>query len=152
MCCLSCFCCPLYCLSFFFLLCCLSFFVWRILITPLIYSNSSCCGVASTSCYLTTQVWHYLHLWDVVISEKGYPIGYRPFVPLFVPGILHTMASKEKQCTGLCVNDLWVIHESVLILCLNIHFLCLSVYGTMAICRTFKQIELWGSWPHRISK
>jgi hypothetical protein len=31
----------------------------------------------------------------VVIFEKGYPMGYLPFVPLFVPGILHT--AKEKN-------------------------------------------------------
>ena len=100
------------CLSFFFWsLCCLSFDL-RILITLLIYSKSSYCGVASTSGRLTTEIWHYLHLWYVVIFEKGYPMGYHPFVPLFVPSRLHRVASKEKQCTGLCENDIWVIHES----------------------------------------
>ena len=42
LCCLSFFCWPLYCLSFFFWpLCCLSFFDLRILIIPLVSSNSS---------------------------------------------------------------------------------------------------------------
>ena len=102
-------------LSFFWPLCGLSFFDWRILITPLVSSNSSYCSVASTSGRLTTEVWHYLHLWYVVIFEKGYPMCYRPFVPLFVPGRFHTVAFKEKQYTGLCGNDLWVVHESFLI-------------------------------------
>ena len=102
------------CLSvFFWPLSCLSFFYLRILISLLIYLNSSYCGMASTSGRLNTEVWHYLHLWYLFIFEKGYPMGYRPFFPLFVPGILHT--AKEKKCTGLCGNDLWVIHERFLI-------------------------------------
>ena len=60
----------------------LSFFDLRILITPLIYSKSSSCGVASTSGRLTTEVWHYLHLWYVVWSLdiwKGISSGLSPF-------------------------------------------------------------------------
>jgi hypothetical protein len=49
--------------------------------------------VASTSSRLTTEVWHYLPLWYVVIFEKGYPMGYCPFVPLFVPSKLHRVAA-----------------------------------------------------------
>jgi hypothetical protein len=33
---------------------------------------------------------------DLWTFEKGYPMGYRPFVPLFVRGRLNTAASKDK--------------------------------------------------------
>jgi hypothetical protein len=41
---------------------------------------------------------------DFWTYEKGYPMGYRPFVPLFVRGRLHTAVSKYKQCSGLCLK------------------------------------------------